>query len=62
MNITQHTRTDVARCSVFISHLLMPYDLNTDDENKLFIISTFIAVVALTLLVGRQEGHPACKK
>jgi len=27
-------------------------------------LSTFIAVAfsALTLLVGRQEGHPACKK
>jgi len=22
----------------------------------------FIAFIALTLLVGRQEGHPACKK
>jgi len=22
----------------------------------------FFAVLALTLLVGRQEGHPACKK
>jgi len=25
-------------------------------------MSTFIAFSALTLLVGRQEGHPACKK
>jgi len=23
---------------------------------------TFVAFSALTLLVGRQEGHPACKK
>jgi len=23
---------------------------------------TFLAFSALTLLVGRQEGHPACKK
>ena len=25
-------------------------------------ISSFLAFSALTLLVGRQEGHPACKK
>jgi len=25
-------------------------------------ISLFCAISALTLLVGRQEGHPACKK
>jgi len=25
-------------------------------------INTFFAFSALTLLVGRQEGHPACKK
>jgi len=25
-------------------------------------ILRFIAFSALTLLVGRQEGHPACKK
>jgi len=27
-----------------------------------FIVSTGNAFSALTLLVGRQEGHPACKK
>jgi len=26
------------------------------------IVSTLSAFSALTLLVGRQEGHPACKK
>jgi len=26
------------------------------------LISLFCAFSALTLLVGRQEGHPACKK
>ena len=26
------------------------------------VIVTQIAFSALTLLVGRQEGHPACKK
>ena len=30
---------------------------------KLLLLRTFIcAFSALTLLVGRQEGHPACKK
>jgi len=28
----------------------------------LFIYTFFTAFSALTLLVGRQEGHPACKK
>ena len=27
-----------------------------------FCVHAFIAFSALTLLVGRQEGHPACKK
>ena len=26
------------------------------------IVTAFTAFSALTLLVGRQEGHPACKK
>ena len=30
-------------------------------QNK-FTVSFTIAFSALTLLVGRQEGHPACKK
>jgi len=28
----------------------------------LFVYIVYIAFSALTLLVGRQEGHPACKK
>jgi len=28
----------------------------------LLFILTSVAFSALTLLVGRQEGHPACKK
>jgi len=28
----------------------------------LFIAFSALAFSALTLLVGRQEGHPACKK
>jgi len=27
-----------------------------------YILFVFVAFSALTLLVGRQEGHPACKK
>jgi len=27
-----------------------------------YAFSAFFAFSALTLLVGRQEGHPACKK
>jgi len=30
--------------------------------NKLRHIKLIVAFSALTLLVGRQEGHPACKK
>ena len=29
---------------------------------SLDVMSLIIAFSALTLLVGRQEGHPACKK
>ena len=29
---------------------------------KLLVSNFFVAFSALTLLVGRQEGHPACKK
>jgi len=28
----------------------------------MFYLLTYFAFSALTLLVGRQEGHPACKK
>jgi len=28
----------------------------------LFYAKSIFAISALTLLVGRQEGHPACKK
>jgi len=30
--------------------------------NYLFTCASHYAFSALTLLVGRQEGHPACKK
>jgi len=28
---------------------------------EVFVLSLGLAFSALTLLVGRQEGHPACK-
>jgi len=31
-------------------------------EYKFYWQNTTLAFSALTLLVGRQEGHPACKK
>ena len=31
-------------------------------ELSLHLLSCYFAFSALTLLVGRQEGHPACKK
>jgi len=30
--------------------------------NTFFILFVVLAFSALTLLVGQQEGHPACKK
>ena len=36
--------------------------LGADDEKLCICILYFIAFSALTLLVGRQEGHLACKK
>jgi len=35
--------------------------LSTTDIVVVYCVGT-IAFSALTLLVGRQEGHPACKK
>ena len=41
--------------------------INDDDDDIFYIVFVYIlffsnAFSALTLLVGRQEGHPACKK
>jgi len=42
---------------------LRPYDAIYTDLFIIIIIQTSgFAFSALTLLVGRQEGHPACKK
>ena len=36
--------------------------MNLHSLSKLWTCVQVIAFSALTLLVGRQEGHPACKK
>ena len=36
--------------------------LRTLESFSLIQINALVAFSALTLLVGRQEGHPACKK
>jgi len=45
---------------------LMPLPLTVSCFSKIQIGYTFLVILcafsALTLLVGRQEGHPACKK
>ena len=49
----------------FISHLarqLSTISLSKTKSKYHLHLSTIIAFSALTLLVGRQEGHPACKK
>jgi len=41
---------------LFFGYKFVKYDTN------LAILFAVILISALTLLVGRQEGHPACKK
>ena len=54
-------------CSIVV-HGLCRYNTFSSAEvqytaySLLSVVSIFIAFSALTLLVGRQEGHPACKK
>jgi len=36
--------------------------MDADSAFKYRVCNRVIAFSALTLLVGRQEGHPACKK
>jgi len=51
-------------CSTVIyKHLCIQDSLLIDSSNFLFVFVFWsIAFSALTLLVGRQEGHPVCKK
>ena len=52
-------------CNVCYSDFVLAMcSLDFTSFNHLLVIITydFSAFSALTLLVGRQEGHPACKK
>jgi len=51
----------VCACSIIygqLLHCVMFFEF----QNFLILLLDFVAFSALTLLVGRQEGHPACKK
>ena len=39
----------------------VPWQSLTDVANYIYLLN-YYAFSALTLLVGQQEGHPACKK
>jgi len=39
-----------------------PTVLQENPNSRWSVITTTFAFSALTLLVGRQEGHPACKE
>ena len=58
-------RRDIILCSVLlmfaISELNLLYSVMTDLYLYCFVV-LYVAISALTLLVGRQEGHLACKK
>ena len=51
---SRRPRGDIVFCYVFADKLISCYLLCTVFSSDAFS--------ALTLLVGRQEGHPACKK
>ena len=38
------------------------HNINVNSVLVYKLLSVLVAFSALTLLVGRQEGHPACKK
>ena len=48
------------KCDIpaFLRHSRLPLQI----IKPLTYLLTYFAFSALTLLVGRQEGHPACKK
>ena len=52
--------------AVFFNYLhmlhILPWPVCTSVSVLLLLIYSVLAFSALTLLVGRQEGHPACKK
>jgi len=46
----------------YLARLLHKYLHNNESDIKVFLYRGSCAFSALTLLVGQQEGHPACKK
>jgi len=45
-----------------VSQLYCVFNYCTTADHKYSACINYVAFSALTLLVGRQEGHPACKK
>ena len=47
-----------------LQFLVLIWNMNNDNQSSFFVTNQFTVrfLGALTLLVGRQEGHPACKK
>ena len=63
--VTYVSSLTVGTFYIFASHLSDPCCFAINDIHYttcLFVCVSCIAFSALTLLVGRQEGHPACKK
>ena len=61
----------MGKCTIELSsNTLLPrvivvcgwYVITFTKEDVVFACLSFSAFSALTLLIGRQEGHPACKK
>jgi len=46
----------------FLKASQVPTNHAAGKKHLIHLVSYVLAVSALTLLVGRQEGHPACKK
>ena len=49
-------------CLCFCVFSIASYTCDTYKINSAYLLTLVCAFSALTLLVGRQEGHPACKK
>ena len=61
--VPTHTDTDTQTCTNQINHSPRPITWPVVSASICNILSNMcVAFSALTLLVGQQEGHPACKK
>jgi len=61
MHIINHS----VGCAVWTAKIFLSVNLKmltSPDSNFSTTVLSGLAFSALTLLVGRQEGHPACKK